>query len=560
MAKNKSSSGRRQEYVFKPHERPFMPGSPASPDHPKLRKIAYLLIGLYICIVGGFQNGLLLANLTTLQGHLGLTSVDAGWVTVAYNMTNICMSILLYKSRQQFGIQRFVRAVMIALLLANFVQLFDMGYRLELIARGISGIAASGLSTLAIFYLMQGMPPEARIGGFLIGIGLTQVATLLARAISPMFLFDGNISNLFLFQFALSLVAVGLVNILTLPKGEIIKSFEKLDLLSFPLLATGMGLLCAFLVQGRIQWWSTPWLGGALAASVVLIGAAFLIEHNRQNPMLHTRWMTSGDLVRFALTGAMVRVLTAEQNFGATGLLSAVGMVNDQLVTYYSVLTVATLAGAILAVVTINPTDLRKPILICLVLIAIGAFLDTDSGLLTRPANLYLSQSLLAFAAVYSMAPMMMEGMLRALSKGPSYLVSFVALFSLSQTLGGLAGVAALSAFHTWRTKVHLMTLGTSISNGDPEVSAAISGIANSLTQRMTDPVLRNATAAGQLIQEVGREAAILAFNDVFFVIGSIASIAFLILFTRWASDRRKGHIPLAKELEALQKMRAAQQ
>ena len=104
-----------------------MPGSPASPDHPVRRKLAYFLIGLFLAIVGGFQNGMLIANLTALQGHLDLTPVDAGWVTVAYNMTNACMSILLYKSRQQFGIQRFVRAMMLALLLANFLQLFDAG-------------------------------------------------------------------------------------------------------------------------------------------------------------------------------------------------------------------------------------------------------------------------------------------------------------------------------------------------------------------------------------------------------------------------------------------------
>src|SRR3546814_19602703 len=77
-------------------------------------------------------------------------------------MTNACMSSLLYKSRQQFGIQRFVRAVMLALLLANFLQLFDAGYRMELVARGVSGIAASGLSTLAAFYLMQGLPQDKR--------------------------------------------------------------------------------------------------------------------------------------------------------------------------------------------------------------------------------------------------------------------------------------------------------------------------------------------------------------------------------------------------------------
>ena len=518
------------DYVFKPHERPFMPGSPASPDHPRARKIGYLLIGIYLAIIGGMTNGMLIANLTAIQGHMDLTPAEGGWVTVAYNMTNACMSILLYKSRQQFGIQRFVRAMMVALVVANFLQMFDAGYRMELIARGVSGVAASGLTTLSAFYLMQGLPAEKRIAGFLLAIGLTQVAVPLARAISPLLLADGDVSHLFALQFALSLVAVG------------------------------VGLLCAFLVQGRIQWWSTPWLGGALAASVVLIGAAFLIEHNRRNPMLQTRWMGSRALVQFALTGALVRVLTSEQNFGATGLLSALGMVNDQLVSYYWVLTGATLAGAILAILRLDPTDLRRPVLVSLAVIAIGAFLDTHSGLRTGPTNLYFSQAAIAFAAVYFMGPMMMEGLLRALTKGPSYLVSFVGVFSLSQTIGGLVGVAALSAFHTLRTKAHLMTLGQSISTNDPAVAQGINSLAAALTSNMTDPALRGAVAGSQVVREAAREATVLAFNDVFFVIGALSAIAFVLMFARWAYDRRRGHNPLAKELEALQKMRAQNQ
>ena len=547
-------------YVYKPHERPIMPGSPANPDHPARRKLFYLLIGFYLAIVGGFQNGLLLANLTVLQGHLDLTPVEAGWVTATYSMTNACMSILLFKVRQEFGIQRFVRATMLALLVANFLQLFDAGYRLELISRGISGIAASGLSTLAAFYMMQGMPAKARIGGLLLAIGVSQVGLPLARAISPLLLADGDVTNLFVLQFALSLVAVGLVNILQLPPGETVRSFGKLDLVTFPLLAVGVGLLCAFFVQGRIVWWSTPWLGGALAAAILLIGLAFLIEHNRANPMLHTRWMGSSDLLKFALTGASVRVLLSEQNFGASGLLTAVGMGNDQLVTYYAILAAATLAGGLLAVARLNPLDLRRPVLVSLAVIAVASFADTHSGLLTRPGNLYLTQAALAFAAVYFMGPMLMEGFVRALAKGPSHVISFLAVFNLSQTLGGLVGVGALSAFHTLRTKQHLMTLGSSVSTNDPGVAQAINALANGLGGTMTDPALRSGVAGAQVVQEVAREAAILAFNDIFFVIGSLSALAFVVMFARWLYDRRRGVNPLAKELEALPNLLARNQ
>lgn len=64
------------EYQFKPHEQPFMVGSPANPDHPSLRKVLYLLIGILVGLIAGFQNGLLVVNLPNIQGSLGLTPVE----------------------------------------------------------------------------------------------------------------------------------------------------------------------------------------------------------------------------------------------------------------------------------------------------------------------------------------------------------------------------------------------------------------------------------------------------------------------------------------------------
>ena len=149
------------DYVYKPHEKPLMVGSPASPDHPTTRRVAYLLIAVLIGITGGFQNGLLMANLPQTQGALELTPEQGGWLTAAYTMTNACMSMLLFKVRQQFGLDRFVRMAMVALVLANGLQLFNTSnYGLELLARGIGGFVGSALSTLCMFYFMQGLPAK----------------------------------------------------------------------------------------------------------------------------------------------------------------------------------------------------------------------------------------------------------------------------------------------------------------------------------------------------------------------------------------------------------------
>ena len=46
------------DYVFKPHERPTLPGSPANPDHPSRRRIGYFAIGCLIGVTGGLGNAL----------------------------------------------------------------------------------------------------------------------------------------------------------------------------------------------------------------------------------------------------------------------------------------------------------------------------------------------------------------------------------------------------------------------------------------------------------------------------------------------------------------------
>lgn len=204
-----------------------------------------------------------------------------------------------------------------------------------------------------------------------------------------------------------------------------------------------MALLIAVLIQGRIVWWGTAWLGYTLAGSAILLGSSLLIEHNRANPILQTRWLSGADIVRFALVGASVRLLLSEQSVGGAGLLGALGMGSFELVTFYAIVTVASLAGLALSIVRLDPMDIARPTLTALLLIAIASFVDYGASLQTRPEQLYVTQAMIGFAALYFMGPTMMEGLLRALANGPRHIISFSAIFGISQALGGLIGAVA---------------------------------------------------------------------------------------------------------------------
>ena len=536
----------------------MLPGSPATPDHPTRRRVAYFAIGTLLGLTGGFINALLTANLPQIQGALGLTSVQGGWLTATYSMTSVCMSLLLIKFRQQFGIQRFTRAVLIGFVALNFAQLFVHGYGTELVVRGAGGIVASGLTTLCLFYFMQAMPPTARLGGFVLGVGVSQVALPLARVISPLLLADGDIQNLFLFEAGLTLVCLACVLLLRLPPSETIEAFEPLDFLTFALFAPGMALLCAVLVQGRIEWWPTPWLGLAVAGAIPLIAAALIVEHNRANPLLNTRWMGTAGVLRFAAVAAIMRILLNEQNYGTIGLLTALGLVPDQLVVFYGIVTLATIAGLALSLKALDPAKVLRPLMISGVLIAVAAFVDASATNLTRPSQLYVTQAMIAFAAVYFLGPTMITGIIQALAKGPSHIVSFSAVFGISQTLGGLGGAALLGSFQVIRERLHSSNLVAGIVTTDPQVALRLQQLGGAYARVVIDPAQRQTIGLQLLGQQVTREANILAFNDVFLLIGVLALIGLILLARRWYWYRSHNVIPFAEEMAALREKAAA--
>ncbi|TQF08289.1 MFS transporter, partial [Myxococcus llanfairpwllgwyngyllgogerychwyrndrobwllllantysiliogogogochensis] len=141
------------------------------------------------------------------------------------------------------------------------------------------------------------------------------LAIPLARLFSTELLQTDEWRGLYFFELGLALVSLACVIALKLPPSDRKKVFEKKDFITFFLLAPGMALVCAVLSLGRLEWWfEAPWIGWALAAAVILIVAAITFEHNRSNPLLNTKWLSSGSIVRLGLIMLLIRIVLAEQN------------------------------------------------------------------------------------------------------------------------------------------------------------------------------------------------------------------------------------------------------
>ncbi len=299
---------------------------------------------------------------------------------------------------------------------------------------------------------------------------------------------------------------------LKLPPSDRKKVFEKKDFITFFLLAPGMALVCAVLSLGRLEWWfEAPWIGWALAAAVILIVAAITFEHNRSNPLLNTKWLSSGSIVRLGLIMLLIRIVLAEQNTGVIGWLQYVGLQNEQMTNLAWSIFAGILCGIIASCLTLNPQKLYWPTATALALIMIASLLDSQSNALTRPEQLMFSQFLLGFGSAFFLAP------------------------------------AMLGTFQTWREKFHSSQLADQITTLNPLIVERLQQYSQMYQSQIGDSTLLNVQATTLLQNAATLQANILAWNDTYLLTAAISAGTLVWVFWRLIRLRLTARIALQR-------------
>lgn len=495
-------------YRFGPSEQPLFPGSPYSPSHHPARRGGYIVALVLVGLAAQLGHSLVLVNFASIAGSLGEGPASGSWLLSIYVAVNATANLLLVRSRMEFGIPKVAQGLLALHVAVTLLQLAMPSFEMALVVRAVSGAVSASLVTMTIYFALQIVRPQHRAQAILIGVSITQLATPLARLVPVDLLTIASWQGLHMFDLAITLVTICALAAMRLPPSIREKAFEPLDFVTFALVMPGMILFCGAIGAGRYLWWTdTAWLGWSLSAALALFVAAFAIEHNRARPMLLTDWIGSKDIMRFAVIALLVRFSLAEQTYGAVGLLTLGGLNNDQLHTLFLIVFLASLAGALVALWSFSPARVLAQIMAAAFVIAIGAWLDTGSNNLTRPMQLYMSQALIGFGACLFIGPSLLYGFGRVLQLGPNYLISFLVVFSVSQNVGGLLGASLLGTYQVASARDHAMALSEHVVASNPQVAARLA--------------LQGPAALNGALQ---REANLLAFNDVFFLVACLAA------------------------------------
>lgn len=518
------------DYQFTPEDRPLISGSPFSPCHPLPRRICYAMIAVLLGITSTMGNALVTVNIPNLAGELGLYVYQASLLPAIYVAMNACSNLVMVKSRIQFGIPATVRTFLILYVCMSLLQFVVPTYAAAIIQRAASGLMAGTLTSLTIYYIFQVIPRRKPIA-IVLGISIGQFGLPIARLIPVDLLAMHHWQGLHLIELTLVLSSLAATTLLPLPPVERGKSFERLDFVTIALMVPAMLLLCSVLSVGRVLWWTdTPWLGVGLALSIPLFTAAMVVERHRANPLIHVEWIGTRTIFRAAAIALLVRTALAEQTYGSVGFLTAGGLDNDQLHLLFLFVLISMVLGALTAAVTFAPERIPFQVIAASLLIALGAWYDSNSTSLTRPEQLYWSQSLLGFGTTLFIGPALGYLALQMLKRGGSHLVSFVVLFSITQNVGSLVGSAFLGSVQFVSERIHATALAGNLSAGDPQIVARVQYGTAALSGVLVDPALRSAEGAALLGKAFQNEVNTLAFNDVFRVVMWMALLTALYL------------------------------
>ncbi|AJE46122.1 hypothetical protein [Celeribacter indicus] len=508
---------------------------------PATRACFYFATAAILAVAQGFGQSMVSANSQQLQGSFGTTEAETVWLTAAYMAPNASLTLALIKLRGQFGLRRFAEVAILVFLASGLLSYVADDFWSNIAVRFFAGCAAAPTASLAFLYILEPLAPQRKMNvGLSAALTLIFMGSSLTRLISPHLLEMGGWHGLTALDAALAATSCGLIYLFPLLSPAQPMKIEAGDVISFLFIAVGFGCLSVAALTGPVYWWmERGWMGVVLATGVATLAIAAVIELNREHPLLDIRWLMSPAILHFAGTLLLFRLVLSEQTAGAGGLFRALGLLNEQTQGLWFVVLAVTILGGVICAIFLKPGRVAEFHVVALLLLIGGSLLDARSTVLTGPGDMYLSQAMIALASALFLPPALLTGLMSALAKGPNYILTFIIVFLTTQKIGGLIGSAVFSTFVTVRQSVHTQHLHEALSVTDPLVTERISTYAGALSGTITDAGILNAEAAAQLATDLGRRAAVMAYDDAFLSVAAVSGVALVLLightaFRQW--------------------------
>jgi len=462
-----------------------------------------------------------------IAGSLSAGVDESTWVLTSYLVSNAIVLPLTGWFSRLFGRKRFYMFCVGTFIVSSFLCGIAPSLPLLVFFRVLQGAGGGGLQPVSQAILVESFPREKTgMAMAVYGMGVV-VAPIIGPTLGGWITDNYSWRWIFFINIPVGLLSIFLTSALIADPPHISNARNgngervRIDYIGLGLLSVGLGFLQVVLDKGqRDDWFGSTFIVWCTIVCLVGLVGAILWELRQKNPVVELHLFKD----RNYATATFLMFLLGVVLYGSTVLLP---VMLQTLVGYTAQLSGFVLSpGAIVTLVSLplvgkllTHYQPRWLVIFGLLILSFGmfqlAYLNLTTGFWTYVIVWMYSRGGLAFLFVpinvvaFSYVPK--ERMNNA-----------TGLINLARNIGGSVGISLVTTLQARLAQMHQVNLVGNMTALNPRYLAAVHGIMANLRAHGSDAASALQRANSILYYELMRQANMLAFIDVFWILGGV--------------------------------------
>jgi DHA2 family multidrug resistance protein len=484
-----------------------------------------------------------------IAGNLSASTDESTWVLTSYLVSNAIMLPASGWIARRIGRKRLMMISILVFTAASLLCGVAVSMPMLIVARVLQGIGGGGMQPLAQSILLESFPPHQHGTAMAVyGVGIV-VAPVIGPTLGGWITDSYSWRWIFLINLPVGLLALFMANLYIEDPPYLRQAFRgAIDYLGFGLMAVWLGAMQLVLDKGQeVDWFAAGWIRWLAGVSAVALLGFIVREFKSHEPIVQLRILRNRNF-------GMGTLIASLYGFTFYGVIAMLPLFLQTLLGYSALESGLTVSprgiGSLLSMIVVgflvNHIDGR-------ILLACGFAIFGYSTLLLSHINLGISMGSVAmpnfingFAGGFVFVPLttMSMGLLRKQEIGNAS-----GIYNLMRNIGGSIGIACITTLLVRNSQIHQNYLGANLTAGSPAATGILAGLEAKFSTGGADGYTAHQEALGALYRSVQQQAAVLAYADIFRLLGylSLFCIPLVLLLHRL---RHSSHRPAKAGIE----------
>lgn len=462
-----------------------------------------------------------------MQGTYSAGVDEITWVITSYLVANAVILPITGWLGNHFGRKRFYLFCLVVFTVASLGSGAAPSLWFLILMRVLQGLAGGAMVPMSQAILLESFPPEEHGKAMaLFGVGVV-FGPIIGPTLGGWITDNWSWPWIFYINIPVGLLAFFLGTLFIEDPHYMKRAEGKVDYPSFLFIALGLGSLEVFLNRGeRYDWFESPFIKAAAVASALGIALFIWRSFTAERPLVNLRIFKNREyaagtslmfLLGFGLYGSFVMLPLFVQNLlGYTATWAGLVLSPGGLASLLAMVFVGNLVGRV---------DTRLLVFVGVVMNIISLWMLRFVSLGVDFDYVMWSRLFQGFGLGFLFVPITAAAYARI---RPENMGDATGLFNLLRNEGGSVGIALSATVLAQRAQFHQTTLVAHLTPFDPTYQQGLLSLAHGLFPVAgLDPLSTGTLALGVLYGEVQRQAYLLAFVDVFFML-TLIFVAFI--------------------------------